>query len=45
MENTVWYYSFVAWWGVSLAVKVAGVGSLGFFPASKCLFGCVGSYL
>jgi len=29
MENTVWYYFFVLWWGVFLAVIVAGVGSLG----------------
>jgi len=29
MENMVWYYSFVFWWGVFLAVKVAGVGLLG----------------
>jgi hypothetical protein len=29
MENTVRYYSFVLWWGVFLAVKVTGEGSLG----------------
>jgi hypothetical protein len=29
MESVVWYYSFVLWWGVFLAVKVAGLGSLG----------------
>jgi len=29
MESSVWYYSFVLWWGVFLAVNVAGVGSLG----------------
>jgi hypothetical protein len=27
MENTVWYNFFVLWWGVFLAVIVAGIGS------------------
>jgi hypothetical protein len=40
MENKVWYYPFVLWWGVFLAVKVAGVGLLGLSERVSAVWMC-----
>jgi hypothetical protein len=45
MEIAVWYYSFVLWWGVFLAVKVAGLGLLGLSRRVSTVLDVLVSYL